>query len=114
MFVRNVFADYDDGAGIRQGRQTENQKRDLVSQRGGDIFGCDWMCEATIMGISGFSTIGKRGGNDKNTTFIDGNPDRNALLCNLKWTKSSSEHVWKFKKDRQFYILHSKFLPDKN
>ncbi len=89
VFVWHVFADYADGTRIEQGRQTENQKCDLVSQRGGDIFRCDWLRETTIMGVSEFSNIGKRGGNDKNTAFISGNPDRNALLCNLKWTKSS-------------------------
>ncbi len=35
------------------------------------------------MGESEFSNIGKRGGNDKNTTCISGNSDRYALLCNL-------------------------------
>ena len=74
----------DDGARIKQRRKTENQKRDLVSKRVSDIFSYDWMCEATIMGVSEFSNIGKRGGNDKNAAFIYGNPDRNALLYNLK------------------------------
>ena len=61
VFDGNVFADCDDGAGVKQERQTENQKRDLVSQRGGDIFRRNRMREAAIMGESEFSNIGKRG-----------------------------------------------------
>ena len=51
VFDGNIFADYFDGAGIIEWRKTENQKRDLVSQRVSDIFRCDWMCEATNMGV---------------------------------------------------------------
>ena len=51
VFDGNVFADYFDGAGIIEWRKTKNQKRDLVSQRVSDIFRCDWMCEATNMGV---------------------------------------------------------------
>ena len=59
VFVRNVFADHDDGARIMQRRKTENQKCDLVSKRGGDVFRCDRLREATIMGVSEFSNITK-------------------------------------------------------
>jgi hypothetical protein len=41
------------------------------------------------MGSKEFSNIRKRGRYDKNTPFISGMFDRHALLCNLKWIKSS-------------------------
>jgi len=94
VFVWNVFAGSDGCRRVVERRQTENQKRGLVSKRVGDIFGCNWRRQAVFMGGKEFSDIEKRDRNDKNTALNLGMSDRNALLCYLKWIKSSLEKIF--------------------
>src|SRR5215216_7664923 len=93
VFVWLVFVNHAGRRRVVKGRQTENAPSDLVSKGGGNILGCDRLCEAVFMGGAEFSNIAKRGRDDKNTALLFGMSDRNALLRNLIWIKSSLENL---------------------
>lgn len=59
VFIWLVFAHHDGSRRVLERRKIENSRSDLVSQRGGDVYGCDWLCEAAIMGVAEFSNIAK-------------------------------------------------------
>ncbi len=89
VFVWFVFADFNARARVGRARKTKNAPSRLVSKGDGDLFGCDWLCEAANMGVAEFSNVGCGGRDNKNTALISGMFDRYSVLRFLIWMKSS-------------------------